>query len=47
MNDILEGMWKEAVVASLRHYTGICLEELRKTMNIGVPVDYNVRFIEI
>jgi hypothetical protein len=25
-------MWKEAVVANIRHYPGICLEGLRKTM---------------
>jgi hypothetical protein len=30
-NNELERMWKEAVVAYLRHCPGICLERLRKT----------------
>jgi hypothetical protein len=32
MNDELERMWKEAVLAQfkVRNYPGICLEELRK-----------------
>jgi hypothetical protein len=32
MNDELERIWKEAVVAHLRYYPGICLMGLRKTM---------------
>jgi hypothetical protein len=31
MNDNLESMWKEAVVASLKVYPGKCLERLMKT----------------
>jgi hypothetical protein len=32
MNDELERIWLDAVVASLRHNLGICLEGLRKPM---------------
>jgi hypothetical protein len=31
VNNELERMWKEVVIAYLRYYPGICLEELRKT----------------
>jgi hypothetical protein len=41
MNNKLEGIWKEAVVAKTRYYPGICLEGLRKTTEpvrkVGVP----------
>jgi hypothetical protein len=32
MNNALEKIWKEAVVAFFRDYLGICLDGLRKTM---------------
>jgi hypothetical protein len=32
MNHELERIWKKVVVAYSSYYTGICLEELRKTM---------------
>jgi hypothetical protein len=32
VNDELESTWKRAVMAYWRHYPGICMERLRKTM---------------
>jgi hypothetical protein len=34
MNNDLEWMWKEAVIAELGHYPGIFLDRLRKTIDI-------------
>jgi hypothetical protein len=34
MNDELENIWKEAVVAESRYYPSICLGGLRKTTKI-------------
>jgi hypothetical protein len=31
MNNELKSVWKEAVVAYMRYYPVICLDELRKT----------------
>jgi hypothetical protein len=38
VNNELERMWKEAVVAQLRYYPGICLEGLRKTTKTSVRI---------
>jgi hypothetical protein len=40
MTDELERTWKEAVMAQLRYYYGICLDGLRETMKnlSGYPV---------
>jgi hypothetical protein len=35
----LKGMWKDAVVAELRYFLGICLDGLRKTMK-GASAKY-------
>jgi hypothetical protein len=35
MIDELERIWKDVVMAQLRHYSGICLEGLRKTTKIS------------
>jgi hypothetical protein len=43
MYDELKRIWKEAILASLRKYPGICLEGLRKTKKIlckGSPGSY-------
>jgi hypothetical protein len=36
MNDELKRIWKEAVVAYLRYYPGICPEGLKKTRKTSV-----------
>jgi hypothetical protein len=35
MNNKLERIWKEAVMALMKHYPGIALETCRKTMKSG------------
>jgi hypothetical protein len=40
VTDEMERMWKEAVVANLRHYPDLCLEGLRKTKK---HLDQNIR----
>jgi hypothetical protein len=35
VNDELGRIWKEVVVASLRYYSGISSEGLRKSENLG------------
>jgi hypothetical protein len=41
VNNELEGIWREEIVAYWQNYPGICLEELRKATNslkiAGVP----------
>jgi hypothetical protein len=49
MNDELEMIWKEVVMAQLRHYPGICLERLRKTTETlsqdnGVPAEIQTKY---
>jgi hypothetical protein len=38
IDEELGGMWKEAVMALLRYYTGICLGDLGKLRKISVRI---------
>jgi hypothetical protein len=51
MNDDLEGTWKEAVLAYLKWFPGICLEGLRKTTkqlseNIWCLCRYRTHYVQ-